>query len=337
MAAGAPLNTDGRNRLAFFSRPAGDGLSADDMQKLFAELDPLTHPGSAFHAQYAGDFNLPYLAERLLAGNFIQRAYLLGQAAAAPGRSPGGNMAQSAAEQKAIIDALGFEHSGDRQRAEAAFRRALQINPASRAARFGLLKLYLGDFAKGDVPRPIIQMANALRGPERRVLEGWVHGAQGRFDRVAALDEALAQVAPASPAWPIAVKLRADWRVVRAQQTADPAPAREALDMLDDLLASFSSLDLQILRSGCAWLAGDGPAYVESAWAAGQHIRQRLDQAAEANDALPPAEAAQLGARLRPMLERLQGPLAAQAPARAEAVAASLRALAAELAERAPI
>ena len=336
-AAGAPLNTDGRNRLGFFSRPAGDGLSADDMQKLFAELDPLTHPGSAFHAQYAGDFNLPYLAERLLAGNFIQRAYLLGQAAAAQGRTPGGNMAQSAAEQKAIIDALGFEHSGDRQRAEAAFRRALQINPARQAARFGLLKLYLGDFAKGDVPRPIIQMANALRGPERRVLEGWVHGAQGRFDRVAALDGALAQVAPASPAWPIAVKLRADWRVVRAQQTADPAPAREALDMLDDLLASFSSLDLQILRSGCAWLAGDGPAYIESAWAAGQHIRQRLDQAAEANDALPPAEAAQLGARLRPMLERLGGPLAAQAPARAEAVAAALRALAAELAERAPI
>ena len=336
-AAGAPLNTDGRNRLAFFSRPAGDGLSADDMQKLFAELDPLTHPGSAFHAQHAGDFNLPYLAERLLAGNFIQRAYLLGQAAAVPGRTSGGNRGQSAAVQKAIIDALGFEHSGDRPRAEAAFRRALRINPASQAARFGLLKLYLGDFAKGDVPRPIIHIANALRGPERRVLEGWVHGAQGRFERVAALDGALAQVAPASPAWPIAVKLRADWRVVQAQQTADPAPAREALDMLDDLLASFSSLDLQILRSGCAWLAGDGPAYIESAWAAGQHIRQRLDQAAEADDALPPAEAAQLGARLQPMLERLRGPLAAQAPARAEAVAAKLRALAAELAGRTTI
>ena len=351
-AAGAPLNTDGRNRLAFFSRPAGDGLSADDMQKLFAELDPLTHPGSAFHAQHAGDFNLPYLAERLLAGNFIQRAYLLGQAAAvpgqisggdrgqaaaAPGRTSGGNRGQAAAVQKAIIDALGFEHSGDRPRAEAAFRRALRINPASQAARFGLLKLYLGDFAKGDVPRPIIHIANALRGPERRVLEGWVHGAQGRFERVAALDGALAQVAPASPAWPIAVKLRADWRVVQAQQTADPAPAREALDMLDDLLASFSSLDLQILRSGCAWLAGDGPAYIESAWAAGQHIRQRLDQAAEADDALPPAEAAQLGARLQPMLERLRGPLAAQAPARAEAVAAKLRALAAELAGSATI
>ena len=336
-AAGAPLNTDGRNRLAFFSRPAGDGLSADDMQQLFAELDPLTHPGSAFHAQYAGDFNLPYLAERLLAGNFIQRAYLLGQAAAVPGQIPGGNRGQSAAVQKAIIDALGFEHSGDRPRAEAAFRRALRINPASQAARFGLLKLYLGDFAKGDVPRPIIHIANALRGPERRVLEGWVHGAQGRFERVAALDGALAQVAPASPAWPIAIKLRADWRVVRAQQTADPAPAREALDMLDDLLASFSSLDLQILRSGCAWLAGDGPAYIESAWAAGQHIRQRLDQAAEADDALSPAEAAQLGARLQPMLERLRGPLAAQAPARAEAVAAKLQALAAELAGSATI
>ena len=335
-AAGAPLNTDGRNRLAFFSRPAGDGLSADDMQKLFADLDPLTRPGSDFHRKRTGDFNLPYIAERLLAGNFIQRAYLLGRAAdALPRRNPrdAGTQAAGISAEKAIIDALGFEHSGDIQRAQAAFRRALQSNPASQAARFGLLKLHLGDFAQGNVPRPIIELANALRGPERRVLESWVYGAQRRFDRIAALDGTLAEVAPTSPAHPIAIKLRADWRVVRSQRDGDPAPAREALAMLDDLLASFSSLDLHILRSGCAWLAGDGPAYVESAWAVGQHIRQRLDQALEeeGGGALGFAEARQLGARLAPMIERLSGPLAAPVRHRAETVSAKLRDLLAQL------
>ena len=333
-AAGAPLNTDDHNRLAFFSRPAGDGLSADDMQKLFADLDPLAQPGSDFHRKRNGDFNLPYIAERLLTGNFIQRAYLLGRAAAAlPRRNESGAGTQAAdiSAQQALIDALGFEHSGDMQRAQAAFRRALQSNPANQAARFGLLKLHLGDFAQGNVPRPIIELANALRGPERRVLESWVYGAQGRFERIAALDGSLAEVAPTSPAHPIAVKLRADWRVVRSQRNGDPAPAREALAMLDDLLASFSSLDLHILRSGCAWLAGDGPAYVESAWAVGQHIRQRLEQAPQEGGTLRSAEAKQLSTRLAPMIERLSGPLAASVRQRAETVSAKLRELLAQL------
>ena len=314
-AADAPPNTDGHNRLALFSRPEGGGLSADDMQRLFAQLDPLTNPSGALLQQRGGAFNLAYIAERLLYGKFIQRAHLLSQAVAA-----------DYPDQKAAIDALGLDHSGDGQRAQAAFAQALRLNPDNKAAQFGLLKAYLGQFAQGQVPPPIIRLANALRGAERKVLAGWVYGAQGRFEQLQALDAALAEVAPTSPAYPIAVKLRADWRVVSALRGADPGPAKEALRLLDDLLPSFSSLDLLVLRSGCAWLAGDGPAYVESAWAVGGHVRQRLEQAENGQaDPLSKAEAQQFGARLAAMLPRLREPLADPVRRRAAAVEAELQ------------
>lgn len=314
-AADAPPNTDGHNRLALFSRPEGGGLSADDMQRLFAHLDPLTNPPSTLLQQRGNAFNLAYLAERLLSGKFIQRAHLLSQAVAA-----------DYPDQKATIDALGLDHSGDSQRAQAAFAQALRLNPDNKAAQFGLLKEHLGLFAQGQVPQPIIRLANALRGAERKVLAGWVYGAQGRFEKLQALDADFAEVVPTSPAYSIAVKLRADWRVVSALRDADPVPAKEALRLLDDLLPSFSSLDLLVLRSGCAWLAGDGPAYVESAWAVGRQVRQRLEQAENGEAAsLSKPEAQQFGARLAAMLPRLREPLADPVRRRAAAVEAELQ------------
>ena len=44
---------------------------------------------------------------------------------------------------------------------------------------------------------------------------------------------------------------------MQSRQSGDPTIAREALDLLDDLLASYWNLDLYILRAGCAYLAGD--------------------------------------------------------------------------------
>ena len=314
-AADAPPNTDGHNRLAMFSRPEGGGLSAEDMQRLFAQLDPLTNPSSAVLQQGGGAFNLAYIAERLLSGQFIQRAHLLSQA-----------VASDHPDLKAVIDALGLHHSGDSQRAQAAFAQALRLNPDNKDARFGLLKEYLGQFAQGQVPQPVIRLANALRGAERKVLEGWVYGAQGRFEQLQALDAALAAVTPTSPAYPIAVKLRADWRVVSALRGDDSAPAKEALRLLDDLLPSFSSWDLLVLRSGCAWLAGDGPAYVESAWAVGRQARQRLEQAEDGKAApLSEPEAQKFGTRLAAMLPRLREPLTDPVRRRAAAVAAELQ------------
>ena len=101
--------------------------------------------------------------------------------------------------------------------------------------------LYLGAFGQGQVPQAIIDLANRLQGPERRVFEGWTYGARGQFDLVEKLDGSLADVPPTSPVFPIAVKLRVDWRVIRSRQHSEAETAREALELLDDLLATYWS------------------------------------------------------------------------------------------------
>ena len=311
-AAAAPVNTDEHNRLAFFSRNAGDGLTADDMQEIFDSIDPLTNPQSEFHRQLAGDMDLAYIAERLLMGDFIERAYDMAQAVAAEDR-------------KAVIEAMGLDNSGNMEGARDRYKQALELNPDNNDAKYGLLMLHLGDIARGQVPREIIALANSLRGPERRVFEAWTYGLRGQFGRIGELDNILARVPPTSPVFPIAVKLRVDWRVAQAREDADTQTARDALEMLDDLLATYWSPDLYILRSGCAYLAGDGPAYVESVWNVIYQLRQRLEKVTQGEDSLPAEEAEQLRKRLRPMLSRLSDPLTEPVAERAQTVKLELQ------------
>ena len=311
-AAGAPVNTDEHNRLAFFSRNAGDGLTADGMQEIFDSIDPLTNPQSGFHRQFADDLDLEYIAERLLMGDFIQRAYDMAQAVAAEDR-------------KAVIEAMGLDNSGDVEGARERYKQALALNPGNNAAKYGLLMLHLGDIARGQVPREIVSLANSLRGPERRVFEAWTYGLRGQFGRIGELDYILARVPPTSPVFPIAVKLRVDWRVAQARADGDTQAARDALEMLDDLLATYWSPDLYILRSGCAYYAGDGPAYVESVWNVIYQLRQRLEKVEQGEDRMPPEEAEQLRKRLIPMLSRLSDPLTGPVAERAQAVKLELQ------------
>ena len=311
-AAGAPVNTDEHNRLAFFSRNAGDGLTADDMQEIFGEMDPLTDPESDFHRDRADEFDLVYIAERLLMGDFIQRTFDLAQAVTAEDR-------------KAVIEAMGLDNSGNMEGARNLYENALALNPDNDAAKYGLLMLHLGDIARGQVTRDIIALANSLHGPERRVFEAWTYGLRGQFDRIGELDNILARVPAISPVFPIAVKLRVDWRVARAREDADTQTARDALEMLDDLLATYWSPDLYILRSGCAYLAGDGAAYVESVWNVIYQLRQRLEKVDQGEHSLPPEEAQQLRKRLIPMLSRLSDPLTEPVAERAQAVKLELQ------------
>jgi spermidine synthase len=311
-SAGAPLNTDNHNRLAFFSRAQADGLTADDMLDLFERHDPLTDSQSDFHRFMADDADVAHLAEQLLQGNFIQRSFRFGRALSSPAL-------------RAVVDGLGFDHSGDIARARTAFSTALQTDPALRPAQLGMLRTYLGDFARADVPAPVGALANRLSGPDRRVLEGWVFGAAGAFDRLQGLDTELAAVAPTSLFYPISVKLRVDWRVVEARRSNDPSLAADALEVLDDLLASYWNLDLYILRSGCAFLAGNAAAFVESAAAAGRQVRGRLDkEGAAAATILSRVEAGHLEDRLKLLRQQLEAPLTNPMRERASAVAQEL-------------
>ena len=87
------------------------------------------------------------------------------------------------------------------------------------------------------------------------------------------------------------------------------------------------------MRSGCAYLAGDGYAYVESVWNVIYQLRQRLAQVEQGEGRLPPAEAQQLRQRLTPMLGRLSDPLTEPLALRAQAVSLELQKLLEQLRE----
>lgn len=310
-AKGGQLNTDDSNRLAFFSHSRGDGLTADDMLELFQGVDPLTNPDSEFQSAEARSFSMDRIAEHLLQDNFIQRTF---------------KMARAVHEEdvQAVIDGLGFDYSGETTKARTSFNLALIENNSNKAAQLGLLRTYLGELAQAQIPPQIGALANRQSGPDRRVFEGWVFGAAGAFDRLAGLDRELAEVSPSSLVYPIAVKLRADWRVFFSRNRNDPELAQEALEILDDLLAAYWNIDLYILRSGCAFLAGDSHALVESINAAVRQVRERIAQLDKERQKMSVGEAANLKSRLEAMRARLTSPIVVPVQSRADAVAVEL-------------
>ena len=313
-AQGGTINTDDHNLLAFFSRPTGSGLTADTLLELFADIDPLTDPNSEFHQVDTREISRHIVADQLLQGNFVQRTF---------------NMARATADssERATIDALGYEHTGNIDRAEASYELALRENTANEAAQFGLLRLYLAEIAQRQIPQRIAVLANQQSGPVRRVLEGWVFGAAGDFERLKSFDAELARVPPTSLAHPIAVKLRVDWRIVESRRTNDPGIAREAMEILDDILASDWSFDLYVLRSGCAFLAGDAEAFVESIGTATRQLEQRIVRHEQDGTEISADESVYLKERLNRMRQRLELPVADPARVRADQVSGDIKAL----------
>jgi len=286
-ARGAVANTDNHNRLAFFSRATSDGLNANDMTRLFADLDPLL----PLHQDPSVD--MAYIVERLLQANFKQRVSLLANKL---DHKPTAN----------ALHALGYHHSNEDDKAEQFLIRSINEEPTYKPAQMALLRLYMGELAQGKLPPDIAKLANAQSGPERRVLEGWFFGARGLFDNLQELDPELAQVPSVSLFYPIAVKLRADWRLVKSKQENRPDLAAEALELLDDLLASFWSQDLYFLRAACALQAGDDYRFTESLWAVSNQIKERLQSDQQNQQVMDPGEAAFLKSRLSGLEAQLQ-------------------------------
>ena len=296
-STGAPLNTDNHNRLAYFSRSTSTGLSASDLQDLFANWDPLTNGDSELRKNH--EFALHHVMERLLQGNFTKRAAEFAKATKEP-------------SVKMTLDALGLDHGGESGRASQLLRRALESDPDNEAAQQALLRLFLGAIAQRNIPQHIADLANQQTGPIRSVLEGWVYGSSGNFGNLRQLDGQLAQVTPTSPLYPVAVKLRVDWRIDLARKarvdgaaSGNLAYADEALTLLDDLLASYWNLDLYILRAGCALVAGRGAEFVESASAVARQVQGKLRLAASSGGSLSDQEAAYIRSRLQGMSQQL--------------------------------
>jgi tetratricopeptide (TPR) repeat protein len=222
-AAGAPLITDDRNLLAMRSPRISRAGSKADFRAALAPYDPLIRP------QLERELDRAYIVRRLLALGFNQRALHVGNAARDP------------VEQDV---AVGLVHKarGDATRAARHLRRALNLDPTSLDARMGLLQIYQPLLLAGS--DELERLAAPLPDPAAAVVDGWRREAARDWAALEALDGRLV-ANPHDPAFADAIRLRVRWRL----EAADPALARQALAILDPMLATSGNVQDLLLRA----------------------------------------------------------------------------------------
>jgi len=230
-AFGAPVNTDDHN---FFETrsPAGlrlSSLGAQGATRFLAAFDPLQHEG------YGG--NRVVDVRRLLASGATDRAQRVAAVVPTP-------------SQRSTAFALLERAAGHDERAAKLLGDALRLDPDNSEARWALLRLRHGLAPKAD--ERASPLAQGLGDGSAAVLEGWRLESAGSPREVESLELRLAGVAPGDPAFPDALRLRALWRVARAE----PGRAREALVLLDCLAPIDSAPGNGLLRARAAAQAG---------------------------------------------------------------------------------
>jgi spermidine synthase len=258
LAVGGRMITDDRNQLATDSSPTRGGFTPESLDRLLRDVHAAQSATGGALAQLPLDAH--YLGDRLVTLGFAETAAAF--AAARP--APGGGAPPPRRDDAAGIStfARGLEASGRRDDAAALRRAAAERFPDDAALRFAALRPRLLDAARaaGRGTEPL----QGLPDSARAVLEGWRHAADGEWDAVRALEPRLAAARTVDGWHPEATQLRIEWRT-RAGGDDRMVRAREALQLVDRMIARRPASDLFILRASAALSLGDGAAFLESA------------------------------------------------------------------------
>ena len=247
LADGGRLITDDRNQLATDSSPTRGGFTPESLDRLLRDVHAANlAPGGALAAL---PLDRSYLGDRLVTLGFAETAAAF---AAARRDEPVG----------VYTFARGLEAAGRGEDAAALRRTASERFPDDAALRFATLRPRLLEAARsaatgGDAALPLPDSARA-------VLEGWRYAAEDDWDAVRALEPRLALTRAVDEWHPEATQLRIEWRT-RSAGDGRTARAREALQLVDRLIARRPAGDLYVLRASAALSLGDGAAFLESA------------------------------------------------------------------------
>lgn len=259
-AAGAPLSTDNRNYMATHSRYLADGMRLPALAELLQPYDPLLDRDGWIHRELGDDLDFVYIATRVLANFQYQRAADLADAV-------------SDLSTRALIAAIGYDFTGQTDRANAALETALQADPDNMEARFQLVSRQLTSFARGDASEEIRAAAAQLTGAAAAVVRGWPIAAAENWPELAQLDPELARTEVTDVWYPKTVQLRADWRTKVADDRRYPF---DALRMIDRALLISPDLNLYVLRAAAAVALEDDDAFVESGRYVHAYITSKL-------------------------------------------------------------
>ena len=264
-AGRAPLSTDDRNYMATHSRSLGDGLGVRQLTELLRPHDPLLDRASWIHRDLGDELNFAYIATRLLANGQIERAARLAETV-------------TDLSTRALIAAIGFDYSGETERADNAVLQALQANPNNVDALFQFAARELPDFARNAASEEARAVAARLSGAPAAVFRGWPLGATQDWPSLAALDNELARSNPTDIWYSEVVQLRADWRT---KVLDEPRYPFDALRMVDRALVISPTLDLYVLRAAAASALDDDAAFVESGRYVYSFLASKLARAEE--------------------------------------------------------
>jgi spermidine synthase len=247
LAVGGRMITDDRNQLATDSSPTRGGFTPESLDRLLRDVHAAQSATGGVLAQLPLDAH--YLGDRLVTLGFAETA----AAFAAARRDDAAGISTFA---------RGLEASGRRDDAAALRRAAAERFPDDAALRFAALRPRLLDAARaaGRGTEPL----QGLPDSARAVLEGWRHAADGEWDAVRALEPRLAAARTVDGWHPEATQLRIEWRT-RAGGDDRMVRAREALQLVDRMIARRPASDLYVLRASAALSLGDGAAFLESA------------------------------------------------------------------------
>ena len=256
LALDGVINTDDKNILATLGGRLNQSVDMDD---ILANIDPLTNPDSWIYRSFEPD--MLYLGQRLHATGFAKRARRLADAL------PVG-------PDRWLVAASNLSAEGKQDQAFRALATARSQVPDNPQILYALLLPHLGQIAVNQLSGDAKLLMDELRGECVNVLKALKFAVKQDWKSVVKLDARLGRVRPTQLCYPLAVQLRADWRT-QVDPSQQPGLAKDAIALVDSILASYETTELYLIRATAARVAGDHGTFVESTLilANGYHAR----------------------------------------------------------------
>ena len=255
-AADAPILTDNFNRMATESAVAmerEETLAFGELIELSLPYDPRLQAGSWVHRNFPVDLNFGYISERLERSGFKRHAVELAE-----------TLEELNSPESLLLIGMGLKRQGEDFESQRVLLSALLADPQDDQARFALLRPWLNQLERPDIPGYVADLAGRLTGSQGAVVEGWQAAARQDWQRLVELDPELAGTRPTDQWYLESVKLRADWRIKVTNPEYQPMLAREAKRLIDNAIAIFQDPEFYSMRVAAAFVADDAIDVIET-------------------------------------------------------------------------
>lgn len=253
LCADGKINTDNRNRLAFFTAPNKNKDDGESLSRFCRRVDPLINRDSSIYAD-------PTLQRQINPGTVIRRICTIGHwdraeeyADSVP--RPG---------QKLYLKALISRSIGDVNQTRRLARGAIEKDPLSNEARFLLCEQHANEFLAGRVPEDVRLAYELLQDPEKAVFEGIQAMLSDDFETLARLEPRLSQTPSDRLAYVFSLYCRAAWRSVPGNHPESWLRAQDAIELVDQAMAIWRRNQGYMMRVNAAVIADEPAVMLET-------------------------------------------------------------------------